>query len=1154
MVYRRFAEIIPNSSESESQEAITLSDGRIMILADYNKMVAETKPRNNVIASSPNIQPRMEVPALVKYATPTNQSAKSKPNRQPSNRGKARRNVARINQQQQRFVNQQQMKMMNQPQQKHGIAQNQFVQVQPQQQQQQHIQHQQAPVRHQQLSQQPQQQQQLQQQQQPPPPPPQQQQHQTVQQSYVQPQFVIHPPSQHQQHNQCPLPSYVASSQIQQIIENTPVSEEYSDSIRMLVLLENGEQRLITFTLPKEVCTIQEILEQVGVPFHPDTRIECTETNHSGINYLVTVGTHHYENNTQEEMYDTAEEANSQPNVQKSDASTMSESSSGEIATPEPTTEIETPRYVPGLLAVCNHCGYSSENFNRCLRCRFKLPEDVKTRPVLNNNNANNKKSDLIKTLPTVQDKKPSPKNNITNKLGAQKRKKPKLVEPEPVVLTLSSDDEQEESESNSKLSETDQLIRRLNNSAVTLSAIKKEPSMSDIQQNSVDMDSGTAVKGGGKDDSIDSVDLTTTLFCRTIRIGSYRYIPIENLIIKSSGIILKVPTPKDPNDIKTIVIERKHMVKVLVNFQKALPVVFYYVVPSVGHLVREQLGMIEGSELYFDPLSKEEAYKRITVLPENVTEETKTVFKHIYGKPVNIMDELTTKEANDILVKTCPRELSKVIASSGYTEIKQLLIYPPGKGGLPINTEDYLCLAQDQFLNDVIIDFYLKYLLLNLPKEKQEKIHIFSTFFYKRLTTKPVKASRRSHPAELDPTLTPAQKRHARVEKWTKNVNLFEKDFVIIPINENCHWFLAIVCFPGMDGCQTMEGKPVHIEPKRKKAIKKEKDEKAIPCDDGDISDRDEAEGDDSELDTDEEESESAESSQNEKSEVLKDQPIKQPCILIFDSLAGASRARVVATLRDYLTCEYKAKLGKERIFNKDVIKGCCPKIPQQTNFTDCGLYLLQYVEEFFKQPLKDYRIPMKLLKEWFEESVVTRKREDISLLIKELMIKYNKDPTILPHIVLPTLNGKEIVRCPEDEDDEFMDDFEEEEEEFPEDGEGDTSDMFNETFNSDAQMEVDNPTDSSSSHICITLNHSVQKDENSEEHNTTPKPSENVQLCDGFVEQPITNVSTLKPSLSETQKQSSREALSYLKSKRINRHKNVDAMDIKKFKSSTE
>lgn len=70
----------------------------------------------------------------------------------------------------------------------------------------------------------------------------------------------------------------------------------------------------------------------------------------------------------------------------------------------------------------------------------------------------------------------------------------------------------------------------------------------------------------------------------------------------------------------------------------------------------------------------------------------------------------------------------------------------------------------------------------------------------------------------------------------------------------------------------------------------------------------------------------------------------------MIFDSLAGgASRSRVVATLRDYLTCEHKAKMGFDRAFTKDTIKGACPKVPQQSNFTDCGLYVLQYVESFF-------------------------------------------------------------------------------------------------------------------------------------------------------------------------------------------------------------
>jgi hypothetical protein len=32
-------------------------------------------------------------------------------------------------------------------------------------------------------------------------------------------------------------------------------------------------------------------------------------------------------------------------------------------------------------------------------------------------------------------------------------------------------------------------------------------------------------------------------------------------------------------------------------------------------------------------------------------------------------------------------------------------------------------------------------------------------------------------------------QRRYDRVKRWTKKINIFQKDFVIIPINENSHW-----------------------------------------------------------------------------------------------------------------------------------------------------------------------------------------------------------------------------------------------------------------------------------------------------------------------------------------------------------------------------
>lgn len=150
----------------------------------------------------------------------------------------------------------------------------------------------------------------------------------------------------------------------------------------------------------------------------------------------------------------------------------------------------------------------------------------------------------------------------------------------------------------------------------------------------------------------------------------------------------------------------------------------------------------------------------------------------------------------------------------SNANEYRHLLIYPPGKGGITISTEDYLCLAKDQYLNDIIIDFYLKWVHTNVtPESERDKTYIFSTFFYKRLTT-----MTRVAQADKDLKLTAAQKRHARVQNWTKNVNLFQKNFIIIPINEQSHWFLAIICFPSLKGPVTFDNNiPVAPQPIKK-------------------------------------------------------------------------------------------------------------------------------------------------------------------------------------------------------------------------------------------------------------------------------------------------------------------------------------------------
>ncbi|XP_065164510.1 uncharacterized protein [Atheta coriaria] len=801
------------------------------------------------------------------------------------------------------------------------------------------------------------------------------------------------------------LRDFQVSQDIKDIISKSGRDDEFENSIRMFVLLAGGEQRLITFTTPKEDCTIDEILDQVGVAVDAGTRIGINEINRDGINIVVSVG------------YDDEDDDPSAPPKPRNRAKKAQPvEPPPKIPTPPLEPPEEPPKLIPGKMAVCTNCGFLSEDFNRCQRCRRKLPDNSKAvliKPGAERNTSKKPGIEInLKPRPASLGNSSSGNGSVTtttanmiaNKgIASPKRKlqRTRLQEVENMVVTLSSDEEDDDS-SNDKpdaaVADKEPSIECLKNAVV--SSLKNSASLA-----------------------------CCSIACRTIRIGSYRFTPVSDVALNCKEMIIKVPHTQRKGEIITILIARRIVYKVLANFQKTLPVVFIYVLPSEAEKIASALGMTPDGEFFYNPISDNELHRRIVLLPSSFGEEDKWVFETVYGEP-KILEEINAVEANSILLKTCAADVSQAILANSNqqqsSEVRQLLIYPPGKGGISINTEDYMCLERDQFLNDAIIDFYLKHMIHQMPEEQRAKVQVFSTFFYTRLTTKPARNLRRAHSTELDANLTPAQKRHARVQKWTKNIDLFEKDFIVVPINENAHWFLAIICFPGMDEAETFSGIkikrelckrqttkrssniPPHKPPVQIKAIKT-----PIP-EIEDNSDKDEAEGDDSEFEVDDSDEATPTTPVS-----MDSVPIKQPCILIFDSLAGAGRSRVVATLRDYLTCEYAAKKKQVKVFTKEIICGACPKIPQQNNYTDCGLYLLQYVEHFFKKPITDYRIPIQGLKDWFDEIIVTRKREDIANLIKELMLKYKKDINILPAIALPTQNGDIVPDEDEDAED---------------------------------------------------------------------------------------------------------------------------------------
>jgi len=517
------------------------------------------------------------------------------------------------------------------------------------------------------------------------------------------------------------------------------------------------------------------------------------------------------------------------------------------------------------------------------------------------------------------------------------------------------------------------------------------------------------------------------SLPCRSIRIGNYKVLPKEKITITERGVQIKVQAILNQAEVVTINIPMADVLKVLAHFGKSMPLLFLYISPSACGRARKSLKMTSSQSFYLDVQSSDETQKRITILPEKLTEENKTILKQHFG---NNVQELESKDANEILVRSSPKDLpslkSKMMGMSGGNngekrmgepQVVKYCQYPPdGAGNVSITNEDYNCLEAEQFLNDVIIDFYLKYLQNTVFKGVMDRTHIFTTYFYKRLTTRPSNNNKvKAHPVEDNPDLSAADKRYERVRKWTKKVNLFEKDFIVVPINEHAHWFVCVICFPGQAGCVRAEdGAPCDLPPGQVRGRSKQKKKNVkkpltigsttiIPLKgrqgegsinytlEEDMSDRDEAEASDEDMDdeTDEDLGSKKEETAGPKTAV------RQPCILTFDSLAGGSKARTHQTLREYLSCEWKAKMvpsgAEEKTFSKDNMVGGCPKVQQQPNFSDCGIYLLQYVESFFKDPIQDYSFPMKPIMEWFLKEVVEGKRDRIAKLIRDLAAEQN-------------------------------------------------------------------------------------------------------------------------------------------------------------------
>lgn len=90
------------------------------------------------------------------------------------------------------------------------------------------------------------------------------------------------------------------------------------------------------------------------------------------------------------------------------------------------------------------------------------------------------------------------------------------------------------------------------------------------------------------------------------------------------------------------------------------------------------------------------------------------------------------------------------------------------------ITRADVTTLRDSAWLNDEVVNFYF-----NLVKERNQekdlaKVHVFNTFFYPKIM----------------------KSGHSSVKRWTRKVDIFAMDVILIPVHLGMHWCLAVIDF----------------------------------------------------------------------------------------------------------------------------------------------------------------------------------------------------------------------------------------------------------------------------------------------------------------------------------------------------------------------
>ena len=492
-------------------------------------------------------------------------------------------------------------------------------------------------------------------------------------------------------------------------------------------------------------------------------------------------------------------------------------------------------------LEFCIKCGAAAlsydQNVKRCLNCgaftlinSHALPQIAAAEFYKKNVNTCN----VMAMKPVVEDVDTSKKKRSQSPAHTNQRKRAKKKPKDKVCLTISSDEDEKSTESvDRKEMEEYDKSHEVQDSQVAQPNVSEEivPTTSTATSYKIPKISDRMKqKGGKKDEQQPSVNVSQDV------ITTAQYVPVKNpLTYANNAVRFELPvshvqfgslqgkglTPltlqnsvlrieiecsfemveggkkKRMNEKYKLALSSVEVAKITLNCERE-PFLLC-VIPSkrYSEVVNKALNMN-----VIDAQSEVSAKQQIIFVIQNDS----VVFKKCMEQNLPELQKIAPIGVfgrNDIMnivhKMIAPEEFKKdynIRSKAGSPQeskpIVTLFVYPPPpiKGGIAITNADVDCLRPGIYLNDTIIDFYLKFLYEEkLTTEQKKKTYIFNSYFYTRLIKKGF--------SEADKSLPPAERMHAQVKKWTREVDLFGKDFILIPINEHSHWFLAIICFP---------------------------------------------------------------------------------------------------------------------------------------------------------------------------------------------------------------------------------------------------------------------------------------------------------------------------------------------------------------------